>query len=436
MRHSRFTRMGSLERPQTRANVTKHRHLSTAIVRARRAAFALSAVTLCSCSALYDPYVSMGTGISPSPSYEDAVGEARAKQAAFDEKLGELEKYDFGTGALLFGSGLAGLGLAAFSASSDALIGASLGVGAAAGARTFLPIQDRKLAYASGSAAIDCALTAFSLNVGGLAGSGAGTGVTPQGARTGPTISATQARQARQLTGPLVGAVNQLASINLLTPPPSVFAVAEGTAMQRAGAQTMSLMTVTQALSEQSRKARTQPVIATTAVATSRNAKLQASIRKVDRDQRNLIATFDSAVDSRGPALLAATAAIVHTVNAQLIAARLDPDGALEALQNRSAAFTKGVTEQAAELHNSAGDSSDDGQETTEAALDAEAVAESETNTEAARVAAVAAAMAEDTTNKANEVARLAQQIHEMVQQSAACAFGPGRPPEDNDPSS
>ena len=125
---------------------------------------ALASVALCSCAVISDPYIAPSPTDPPiDPSFDAATDYAFSKANEMNEKLKELESYDFATGSIIFASGIAGIGFGAYGAHADALIGAGLAGSTAYGARSYLPIQDRKIIYETGSSAITCAITALSL---------------------------------------------------------------------------------------------------------------------------------------------------------------------------------------------------------------------------------------------------------------------------------
>lgn len=404
---------------------------------AKKATIALSTLALCACSAITDPYISMGTEIPATPSFEEAVTFARKQGVLLDNKLAEVEQYDVATGSFLFGTGLAALGFGAYGAHPDKLIGATIASGTAAGTRTFLPIQDRKLAYASGSAAIDCAITAFSLNAGAAPAEDGGS--TSQNSRSSTAKVKEGSGQASEPIGPLWGVLKKLKATGLAASRPGNFSVAM------------------RALEARSPVPMARSLVAATAIASSSKKKLANSIRQAERARSRLISSTESAISAQAPGLIAATAAIVHTVNAQIIAARIDPEGALKTLREHAKALTRETLTDAKELRNEAGIVEEESGETADAVNDTIEVAQQErvaamssnagsagtfaaTTATAAAAASTAAATevkeANDKMVTASEVARLAQRIHAMVAQSAACAFGPGRAPALEDSSS
>lgn len=376
----------------------------------------LSATALSSCAAIYDPYVSMTKTLPTAPSFDQAVAEARLKASDFDEKLGQLEKYNFGTGALLFGSSIVGLGFALFGAHTDAIVGAGLAGGTAAGSRSFLPIEQRKLAYASGSAAIDCAITAFSLNA-GVPVPGAGS-IVP----IGGSSSRSQAG-----SGPLIQALDALEAIDLTTPV-VVRSTTTGGSTNTTNAEFASAIT---ALDDASQTAAVQRVGVAAAVSKDSMEDLERSVQELERGQRTLLGTMDAALNTRGQGLVAATAAIVHSVNAQIIEARLDPNAALSEVRSNSLSLTESAREHAKKLRDQGNEAADDGQDAAADSKKAAVLGQANRDSNAENAGEEAEAVAMEQTKKANDVARLAQQILEMVKTSSACAFGPTEP--DND---
>lgn len=367
------------------------RHIPMPPAVLRRTVTLLSLVVLCSCTAITDPYVTIDVTANPTPKFSQAVEEARKVSKAFHERLTGLEQYDVSTGALMFGAGLAALGFAAFDAHHDNVIGAGLGAATVAGTRSFFPVQDRKAAYATGSAAIECAIAAFSLNV-----DDAGT------------------------TGPLVRAKTSLDEV--------VFPDITGERSLGARIQT---------LRSQSFATTSNTVIATMSAAGSQAARLVRSMNRTDQNRTRLVSTVQGLIDSRGQGLMAATAGIVTAVNAQILTARIDPEAAIKIVRDQFSKYTDETQKAGDETRKSAEDTKLDGQETAQALLVAQAARqfaiESRTldkDTQPVIDMGDAANgiefMATEAEGGANDVSRLAQQIMKMVKQAAACAIGSG----------
>lgn len=269
----------------------------------RRIVAGTALLSVSACSAITDPYVGM-SGAPVAPTFDEAVEFARDKSGEMESKLAELEQWDVSTGTLIFGSGLSALAFAAFGSHPDAILGAGLAGGAGYGARSFLPIQDRKVAYSTGATAIECAITAIGL---GVPVEEEGDPIAPAGFGSGQS-------------NPILRAVDDLE-----------------TAAQRAPAFAMALedpeASVAVATVERSSAA---PIVAQTARLQAQRELLMEAVDTTRRAALRLASSTRSALDMRGPRLIAATGAVVDQVRTQLMAARVDPDAALEALRSKA----------------------------------------------------------------------------------------------------
>ena len=283
---------------------------------------AVFSVFLCSCSAVLDPYITP-TGTEPSgtapdgSSFSVAVSYARGTVKMMEDRLGQLEHYDVGTGLLMSASGVVGLGFAAFGAHSDALVGAGLAGGTAFGARSFLPIQDRKMIYAKGASAITCAISALSFSL-------------PHNVTNALPNTLSEARAPVSVA---------LLSMQKLIP--------EGSG----AAQSDSFQTAMSAFS----LIGSNRIAGNIEAAPSLSMGARLAVKQIGALQRSELravtlaqkftAEATSTIEARGERLIAATEAIRQAVNVQLIEARADPDAAMAALQTKSEEHTKSLRE-------------------------------------------------------------------------------------------
>jgi hypothetical protein len=114
--------------------------------------------------------------IEPRVEFERSVPQAgedeefaAARKRAFDlrgqlaSKIADHERFEFWTGVGLFSLGIAGLAVGIYDGSKDLLLGIGLGGATVAGARLFIPSQERRTIYSDGELAVTCALTALSI---------------------------------------------------------------------------------------------------------------------------------------------------------------------------------------------------------------------------------------------------------------------------------
>ena len=372
---------------------------------------AVSSAVLCSCSAIVDPYIiptETGTNdaIPVSSSFKDAVDYARHTAKKMEERLSELEHYDIGTGLLISASGLTGLGLAAFGAHSDALVGAGLAGGAAFGARSYLPIQDRKVIYARGANAITCAITALSFGLPKDA-----TNAIPNSV----SLSTAPASAALVDMRNLVSKGFVELSVGLANPKDALSPI-----IQMEGVPSLSM------------GAR---------LAVKRIDALERSRERTKKLAQKFTAEAESVINARGEKLVAATEAIRHVVNAQLIEARVDPDAAMEALQTKSEEHANSLRESYEKLHDAAQGTKDEAEATVSlgeeveaeaqilgrvnkalSALGGETYSAENAITDATNAEAALAAAGKEITAQIDDMIFNAAQIFEIVGLKSTCA--------------
>jgi hypothetical protein len=116
--------------------------------------------------ALIEPRVEFEPSV---PRVEEDEEFAAARKRAFElrgqlsSKIADHERFEFWTGVGLFGLGIAGLAVGIYDGSKDLLLGIGLGGATVAGARLFIPSQERRTIYSDGELAVTCALTALSI---------------------------------------------------------------------------------------------------------------------------------------------------------------------------------------------------------------------------------------------------------------------------------
>ena len=86
--------------------------------------------------------------------------------------------------------------------------------------------------------------------------------------------------------------------------------------------------------------------------ASAKGAREQSDEAKIQADQ--FIDAAKSVHDRQPTILVAATNAIIHSVTAQLIKARLDPEGAMDALRTKSQEYTRSLRDAYQKLQESA----------------------------------------------------------------------------------
>ncbi len=370
----------------------------------RVAVSGLMAGALCSCTALTDPYVVMGTDVPATPGFEEAARFARDKAAEFDSRAADLARLDLGTGSLIFGSAIAGLGFAAFGAHSDAIIGAGLAGGAGAGARSFAPISTRIDAYKMGSSALHCAVTTIAL---GLSSDAKGrTGDPSSGTvfRVGPAVDGDDGDPLRGYLQQLSRSRNATGRSRLSGDPGATGLKARADAMQADAARSGRV-----------------GLVADLADVKAELRLLDRATRRVDAAARDLESATAAALDTRGQRLMGATGAIIAAVTDQISAARLDPDAAVKALRSGSAAMAKEIREAAAELKAAAAEAEAQTEKTDDALSDAKAEG---MGAGAAGVEGEVDALAGEVAGQAAEVSRvalIAETIRELVSLSTRC---------------
>ena len=117
---------------------------------------------LSSCAVITDPYVMPDSGSVSMEHFTEAKEYANEKADKLDDKLlGSAHRMSSRLGPVFVVSSLVGMGMAAYGAHADVLIGAGLTGGTAYGAKELVPIQDRKAIYEQGASTIRCAISAL-----------------------------------------------------------------------------------------------------------------------------------------------------------------------------------------------------------------------------------------------------------------------------------
>jgi hypothetical protein len=108
----------------------------------------------------FDPsVVQFGEGAKFSAAQESAA----QLRGELSSKIADHERFEFWTGAGLFGLGIAGLAVGVYDGSKDLLLGIGLAGATVGGSRIFIPSQQRRAIYSDGQLAITCVMTALSI---------------------------------------------------------------------------------------------------------------------------------------------------------------------------------------------------------------------------------------------------------------------------------
>jgi hypothetical protein len=325
----------------------------------RTAVYALAlAVSGC---AIVEPYVPMPEVSNQSMNFSEARVVAQKQSAAFAGKLQDLEYFDLATGTFLVGTGIAALAFGIYNAHEDAIFGAALAGGTATAGRAFLPIQDRKEIYQSGTQAISCAIASISLGEPETSGN---TGGSPEPARimgqpaaaiTGSAAPASlrqAAARLKSLSGKTIAGLQSRAGLNANT---------------NAGNVTTSAIEFRSAV-----LTATDPVAKYSGVlAGNRIAIMNSRFADAQSAARDLSAAVDQALDTRSQRLLMATDAIVAAVNKKLVAARITPEDSLQAAVSNFTKTNDDIRSIAKSLTEKAKEAQEKGEDAQEAIMSA-----------------------------------------------------------------
>ena len=268
----------------------------------RLTAATLLVVGLSSC-AVTDPYVMPDSSSVSMEDFAKAEEYASGKADKLDDKLRGLHTYELATGSVLFVSTLVGMGMAAYGANPDALIGAGLAGGTAYGATDLLPIQDRKAIYEQGASTIRCAISALRPN------------------EWSEAIDATdQAVSNLEESGDALA--DAYRRINT--------GAAGGKSAHAANRESGWAAVQDGILQSYTAMIRGQRVAQKTNEAKEEAERFVDIVRNIDNGKL-------------ADRLVAVTDGILQSVTAQVSAARLDPDGAIDALVRKTQTLTTGV---------------------------------------------------------------------------------------------
>jgi methyl-accepting chemotaxis protein len=363
---------------------------------ASRLTVGVAAVAISGCSAIYDPYVKMGEDEPVSPSYAEAVEYAKKKRAEFTKRRDELDRYETSTGALIFGSGLAGLAFAAFGAHTDAILGAGLAGGTAYGAQAFLPTEKRKSIYGNGAKAITCAIKATSIGLGEAPADD--NALAPRSlSSTGGISLNTYLTTLTDLSGSSLGS-------GLVAPRSSTMMPSAAPVMRAAPADQPSLV--------------------------MRSALFEAQTRLLDRSLSNtrsrvreLVATTNALMVNRGKRLMEATDDVITAIAEQIDKARVDPEAALKAMRDNSLSLVKDAKAESEKISQAVAQTKETVEDTNDALTD--------TGTEAARLGIAssaltsavrdAARLTDEKLTEANEIANASTGLQKIIDDQTSC---------------
>lgn len=312
----------------------------------RIATFGLMTGFLCSCTAITNPYVTLGENSPVAPSFHEAAEFAQKKAKEFDDRADDLAQFDLITGGSIFASAIAGLGFAAFGAHTDAILGAGLAAGTSSGARSFIPYSQRIDAYKMGSGALHCAVTAIGLGV--LAPSDSN----PNLSKGSEEENTEPVKKKDKEPGKKVQSRDLLHEY--LRDLPEAQPSQGSNAKSRNNLDTVELMPMAEVMAKDALSTGDSRLIADTADVKAEIRQFNRATLKVQAAAKNLKAVGTAASDNRAQRLMGATRVIIEAVAGQITAARLDPDAAVKQLKTQSSAMAKQIREAAAALEKAA----------------------------------------------------------------------------------
>lgn len=388
--------------------------------RGRRVATGLAmagcALTINAC-AITQPYVHNNEPRSGSD-YASARDYALKVAKKFDSKLDDLEGFDVASGALLFGSGIAGVAFGLFDGHRDALIGSALVGGTAAGARTFLPITDRKSIYGTGSAAIHCAIAATTL---GQPDDGAvqelRSVLNENAILSLPLVPDEESRktegsgafsaafadlnQATQRLKSIRASSGVTSNERFLSAGPAPRAALESLAVPRSGPSALA------------------PEVRAEAIFAAREAsRLDEKTQATIDASTDLMGAMGSVIEVRAELLYQAVSAIVAESKRQLMVARIDPEGALKAAQSGIKPFLDNIDAGVKSVKDKAEETTEQAADTAKATEGLKAEAGKAGSTESL----VAAAKADEVEGKADAAANTADRLKTIAARIAVFA--------------
>jgi hypothetical protein len=395
----------------------------------RVATFGLMTGFLCSCTAITNPYVTLGENAPVTPSFYEAVKFAQKKAKEFDDRADDLAQFDLITGGSIFASAIAGLGFAAFGAHTDTILGAGLAAGTSSGARSFIPYSQRVEAYKMGSGALHCAVTAIGLGV-SIPSEPPSAGDPQKKAPSKPskkhdvsnpskTASAEDPQkkaprskeQSHDLLRQYLDELTQADS-------PQALSVRSG-----GRSNTVELMPMAEVMTRNAVRAGDSRLIADTADVKAEIRQFNRATLKVQAAVDNLKAVTTAAADNRGQRLMGATKVVIIAVADQITAARLNPDAAVDQLKIQSTAMAKQIREAAIALEKAAAELKEKQEDTTETIDDTVAEAAKGNMANVSSDASTLKASVEQTGNEVAELSAVAKKILSLVDLSTAC-FG------------
>jgi hypothetical protein len=349
-------------------------------------AFLLSTCTIISPS-LQSPRLNQTA--TSSDIYQNVVNDARSVEAQLQQRIEEIDEFDFWSGVGLLGVGITGVAFGAYHASRDASIGAGIAGASLLGLRSLVPISVRRGIYVQGIAALECSITATTFPSGTVPPSST-TAPQPAGAETGgpPTgvvasVAGGLAALQPALTGGLTANNEVAASLDGIQAELSSRAVGRA-----AGAGTLAGL---------------------------KAAELAASVRQTNQAVQDALNAAQTAETARAARLESAVEGVVIAVNAQLASNSLNPMAALTAAQQGVSSLETSAKNAAQQALNAANNQQQKAQETSSVAKQAATAAANQNQP----TVQAAAQKLEQTANQAQGVAT---QVKGILQQLLSTA--------------
>ncbi|WP_028466974.1 hypothetical protein [Nisaea denitrificans] len=360
---------------------------------ASRLTVGVAAVAISGCSAIYDPYVKTGEDEPVSPSYAEAVEYAKKKRAEFTKRRDELDRYETSTGALIFGSGLAGLAFAAFGAHTDAILGAGLAGGTAYGAQAFLPTEKRKSIYGNGAKAVTCAIKATSIGLG-------------EAPASDDTLASRNLSNTSGISlNTYLNELSNLSDSTLGSRRAAVTVMPSAAPLMRAAPADQPSLVMRSALFE------------------AQTRLLDRSLNKTRSRVRELVATTNALMVNRGKRLMEATDDVITAIAEQLDKARVDPEAALKAMRDNSLSLVKDAKANSEKIGQAIAETQKTVEDTNDALTDTgtEAVRLGITSSALTSAIDAASTLTEEKLQEANEMATASAGLQKIIDDQTSC---------------
>jgi len=341
----------------------------------------------------------VGTQANEQLSYDDVVKIARNTESDMQQRVSDLDDFDFWSGAGLLTAGIAGTAIGVYGGSQNSAIAVALAGGTILGARAYVPTTVRRAIYTQGIAAIECSIVATQLGSpiplpsNSPNGNPANISTDTQSAVGQPASSGSAGLAG--VSASLAGSLTQNSSVS------GSLASAQVQLIQPAG-----------------------PLSAVGALASVKAAELAAAVQQTNDTVNTAIAAAQAAETNGPQRLMGAVVAVAIAVNSQLAENSLNPTQALTAAEQGVVSLKKNAADAASQALAAVNKQQQTAQDTASVAKQTADAAETQQQPALQSAAANLQATAQNAQDIATQIKPILTQILTSVNVPTSCFGG------------